>query len=168
MNKYPVLLLLMVVGSCSGDGSEGGAGWTRGVQEVRRTSGIATLRSIRAASHDGFDRIVLDFGADPIPGYHISYIDRPVRTCARGDTVLMPGDGWLEIRLEPAAAHTEVGQPTIAGRTLPLDLPNLRRLNLTCDFEAQVTWVAGVLSPNDFRVSELGSPARLVVDILQH
>jgi hypothetical protein len=182
VSKYSVVLLMGLVCACSADRSSpdqapadtaapsdtAGGGWTHGVLEVRRTSGIATLRSVRAARHDGFDRIVFEFGRDPVPGYYISYIDRPVRTCARGDTVQLPGDGWLEIRLEPAAAHTEAGQPTIASRTLPFGLPNLRQLSRTCDFEAQVAWVAGVLSPNDFRVLELAAPNRLVVDILQH
>ena len=100
-----------------------------------------------------------------MPGYHIAYIDRPVRSCGSGEVVPLPGDGWLEVRMQPAAAHTEAGEPTIARRVHPLTLPNLKQLSLTCDFEADVTWVAGVLSPNDFRVSELKGPSRLVVDI---
>ncbi|MBA2378972.1 MAG: hypothetical protein H0V76_05295, partial [Blastocatellia bacterium] len=41
----------------------------------------------------------------------------------------------------------------------------VKDLKITCDFEAEVTWVAGVASPNRYRVLELKAPTRLVVDI---
>ena len=139
--------------------------WTTGIAERKSQAGAAVLRAVRAGRQEGFDRIVFEFGGDAAPGYHVSYIDRPVRACGSGEVVPMPGDGWLEIRMQPAQAHTDAGQPTVTERTRTLDLPNLRRLTMTCDFEADVTWVGGVLSPNDFRVLSLRNPARLVVDI---
>ena len=139
--------------------------WTTGIAARKGTTGIATLRAVRAGRQEGFDRIVLEFDGGTAPGYHVSYIDRPVRACGSGEVVPLPGDGWLEIRMQPAQAHTEAGQPTITERTRALDLPNLKRITMTCDFEADVTWVGGVLSPNDFRVLSLTNPTRLVVDI---
>jgi len=41
----------------------------------------------------------------------------------------------------------------------------VKELISTCDFEAEVEWVAGVASPNRYRVLELRNPTRLVVDI---
>jgi len=46
-----------------------------------------------------------------------------------------------------------------------LNLPVLSELELTCDFEAVVTWVLGVESPNRYRIRELNGPPRLVIDI---
>ncbi len=43
----------------------------------------------------------------------------------------------------------------------------LQELELTCDFEAEVTWVFGNAKPNKYRVMELREPTRLVVDV-QH
>jgi hypothetical protein len=37
----------------------------------------------------------------------------------------------------------------------------------TCDFEAVVTWVLAVSSPEPFRVTRLENPSRVVVDIRQ-
>ncbi|HEY0961705.1 MAG TPA: hypothetical protein VGE69_05045, partial [Pseudomonadales bacterium] len=74
-------------------------------------------------------------------------------------------DGWLEIRTSPSRAHTDEGRPTIAEREHILDLPVLSELEMTCDFEGIVTWVAGVESPNRYQLLELKSPPRLVVDI---
>lgn len=125
------------------------------------------LQAVRTAAHPGFDRVVFEFDASALPGYHIEYIDRPVRQCGSGDPVEMAGDGWLEVRMSPAYAHTETGKPTVAERERLPDLPVLRELESTCDFEAVVTWVLGVASPNAYRVLELADPPRLAVDV-QH
>jgi hypothetical protein len=140
--------------------------WTIGPTRVEREpTAVATLVAVRTARNDGFDRVVLDFGRGPVPSYRIAYIDRPVRQCGSGDPVPVAGDGWLSIEVEPARAHTEEGQATIDDRRRSPDLPVLAALVLTCDFEAQVEWVAGVRSPEPYRVLELGDPSRLVVDI---
>ncbi len=128
-------------------------------------TGVAVLADVRTGRHNGFDRIVFEFRGDEMPGYHLEYIDKPVRACGSGNVVPLPGDGWLQVRFEPAVAHTYEGKPTLAFRELAPKLPNLLELKSTCDFEAQVEWVAGVASPNHFRVVELKAPTRLAVDI---
>lgn len=144
------------------------SGWTAGLSEKARPDGYpALLRSVRAASQEGFDRVVFEFEGTTLPGYQVEYVDKPVRQCGSGDAVEVAGDGWLEVRLTPAQAHTEAGEATVEERERSLTLPVLRELESTCDFEAHVTWVLGVASPNRYRVLELSSPARLVIDI-QH
>jgi hypothetical protein len=140
--------------------------WTAGVTRVEREpAGVATLRAVRSARNDGFDRIVLDFGTDPLPAYDVEYIDRPIRQCGSGDAVPVAGDGWLRIHAQPARGHTDAGEATVVERNRTLELPVLAALVMTCDFEAHVEWVAGVRSPNRYRVLELRNPTRLVVDI---
>jgi hypothetical protein len=139
---------------------------TAGVTDKKSQSQqAAILSAIRIARHRGFDRIVFEFSGASVPGYHIEYIDKPVRSCGSGEVVPLAGDGWLEVRMSPAAAHTEQGKPTIESRAFSPNLPIVKELKSTCDFEADVTWVAGVRSPNRYRVLELKDPARLVVDI---
>jgi len=137
---------------------------TVGVTSVERRGAPAVLRDVRAARNDGYDRVVFEF-VDAVPGYHLEYVDKPIRDCGAGDVRPIAGDGWLEVRLYPAVAHTEAGAPTIAEREKALSLPILRELELTCDFEAVVTWVLGAASPNRYSVLELRDPPRLVVDI---
>jgi hypothetical protein len=138
--------------------------WTAGITQVERTGEPAQLADVRAARNEGYDRVVFELrGA--VPGYHIEYVDSPVRDCGAGDVRAIAGDGWLEVRLFPAVAHTEAGVPTIAERERALTLPILRELELTCDFEAVVTWVIGVGSPHRYSVLELTDPPRLVVDV---
>lgn len=141
---------------------EGTAGLTK---QVRQLAGIADLVAVRAGRHEGFDRVVFEFGGE-LPGYEVEYIDKPVRACGSGDVVPLAGDGWLEVRFTPARAHTDEGKPTVPDRRQRPSLPIVLELASTCDFEGHVNWVLGVSSPNRYRVLELKSPNRLVVDVL--
>lgn len=137
---------------------------TIGVVSVPREGYPRLQTGLRAAAHAGFDRVVFEFEGG-VPGYHLEYVDRPVRDCGAGEPRPIAGDAWLEVRMSPANAHTEEGKPTIAEREITPGLPNVREIERTCDFEAVVTWVVGVGSPNRYRVFELHDPPRLVVDI---
>ena len=140
--------------------------WTVGVVDVDRDGrGVALLLDVRVAAHKDFDRIVLDFGDAQAPGYHIEYVDRPVRACGSGEPVPLPGDAWLMIETTPVAAHDEQGHATVQNRDMAVDLPVIERFRSVCDFEAVVAWVAAVRTPKAFRVMELDSPTRLIVDI---
>lgn len=133
--------------------------------EPRPNAKTAVLRDVRAARHENFDRVVFEFEGDARPGYHVGYIDKPVRQCGSGDVVEVDGHGWLAVRITPAAAHDEAGKATIPFRERKLKLGVLEEMERTCDFEGEVTWVLGVASPNRYRVLELTKPARLVVDV---
>jgi hypothetical protein len=147
---------------------ESGQAFTAGIVEHKAVPrAVALLTDVRSARHAGFDRIVFEFGSGSPPGYHLEYIDKPVRQCGSGEVTTIAGDGWLEVRFEPADAHTPSGAPTIAKRDQKVDLEVVKELEQTCDFEAQVTWVLGVRRPNKYRVLALNQPVRLVVDV-QH
>jgi len=158
--------------SDEGEGGDALVAWeppyegTAGIVDVPSPGGrVATLVGVETGRHPTFDRVVFTFAGGGLPGYHLEYVDRPVRRCGSGQTVELPGDGWLEIRLEPAAAHDEEGRPTVGDRRLEPALPVVLEAVLSCDFEAVVTWVLAVESPNRYRVLELEEPARLVVDV---
>lgn len=140
--------------------------WTAGIVEGAGNSpGSAVLTSVRAARQADFDRIVIEFDRGEISGYHVEYVDRPVRQCGSGEPTDVEGDGWLLVRLNPAQAHDDNGRPTVSTRDIRPTLPNVAQLRLICDFEGYVEWVIGVRSPNPYRVLELTNPARLVIDI---
>lgn len=151
------------------DASAGQPGeWTTGIVARRRRASPMTVQSaIRTARHPEYDRVVLELAGDVVPGYHVEYVDRPVRQCGSGDATQVAGDGWLAITLHNARAHTDQGRATVQQRERALSLPVLREWEFTCDFEAEVQIVLGVASPNRYRVLELANPSRLVIDI-QH
>ena len=144
-----------------------GAGWTAADTDVERpVAGAALLGDVRTARHEGFDRIVLEFADDEVPGYRVAYIDRPVRQCGSGDAVPLAGAAWLSVVVEPANAHTEAGEPTVRERERAPRLPALLEMKVVCDFEAVVEVVAGVAAPERYRTFVLTGPSRLVVDIM--
>jgi hypothetical protein len=140
--------------------------WTVGiVASERPTAPMATLRSVRAARHPEYDRVVLEFAGEELPGYHLEYVDRPIRECGSGETVEVAGDAWLSVRLSPAQAHDDRGRPTVRERTIRPSVANILELRRVCDFEGQVEWIVGVRSPGRYRVLELFDPGRIVVDV---
>jgi hypothetical protein len=147
---------------------DGGGAWTAGIVEVGRSGRHgATLMDVRAGVNDGFDRVVMEFSGESVPAYRVEYVDRPVRECGSGRTVAVAGDGWLAINLRATRAHTEDGRATVQRRNRRVDMPVLRQVVFTCDFESEVQIVLGVASPNPYRITELRDPFRLVVDVRQ-
>lgn len=141
--------------------------WTAGVVKLMRQGLMpVTLRSARAARNEGFDRVVFEFDGAQVPGYQIEYVDKPIIKCGSGDPTEVAGQSWLQVSLTPAQAH-EGGQATITERERKAGLPVIQELELTCDFEGEVTWVLGNAHPNKYRVMELREPTRLVVDVQQ-
>jgi hypothetical protein len=120
---------------------------------------------VRTAGHEGFDRIVFEF-SDALPGYRVEYVDEAIG-CASGEAVDVDGAALLQVRLVPAQAHNEAGNTTIPATQLRPTLTAIGHAVLTCDFEAEVTWVIGLSEELDFRVVDLEDPFRVVVDVAQ-
>lgn len=133
---------------------------------ARETDGITTLTGVRTAMHleGGYDRVVFDL-PDGLPEVHVEYVDKPVRACGSGEQIWPGGDGYLQIRLSGARAHTEAGEATASHERQTYTLPALRETVPTCDFEGEVTWVLGAASPESYRVLRLTDPVRLAVDV---
>jgi hypothetical protein len=127
---------------------------------------LPVLTALRSGVHSEYERFTVELDAPGgLPGYHLEYVDRPLHDCGSGEPTYPVGDAWLELRLDPAAAHTAAGQPTLGGRDTALGLDLLLRVYRTCDFEGVVTLVLAVSEPNPFRVLRLAHPARIVVDV---
>ena len=91
--------------------------------------------------------MTFQFEGDTLPAWHIEYIDKPVRSCGSGEEKMIAGDAWLALRFTGAEAHDQSGKPTLPAREWVVGQPIIRQLALTCDFEADVTLVAGVSTP---------------------
>lgn len=153
-----------------GDAADAPDSWTKGGATAASTvtSEVTVLTTFRTGRHAEFERVVLELGdrGGGFPGYNVEYVDRPLHDCGSGEETFPVGDAWLEIRLYPIDAHTQEGQPTVDHK--PRDLPgleNIMRVYTTCDFEAVVTLVLAVRSPEEFRVFTLDAPRRIVVDV---
>ncbi len=124
---------------------------------------VNEIRSVQSACCENFDRLV--FAVDGIhqPTYTVQYAQPPFADCGSGNPHSVPGNAWLTIKMTPAQGHG-AGQATLPRET-SYRCANLRHLSITCDFEADLTFVIGVNAKKPYRVIELQNPTRLVVDI---
>ena len=167
-------VLLVAVAACSAttpDGPQTGAETT----EVSRVSAgdIAHLVGLRltpgTGPENGWDQLVLEF-ADRVPGYTVSYQPLPARADASGFEIPLPGASELvQITLNPATGDGWAGgQRTYFGPSaVQADTAVVTEVKAAGDFEATLTWVAGLRSKVPFRVRELQGPPRLEVDFQQ-
>ncbi len=123
------------------------------------------LTDTRTGRHADFDRVVLD-----LDGHRPEFFTRSVDQLhhdGSGYPVPMPGSHFLEVRLAPAAAHDDNGNPTYTGPRqwgTPA-LGNVRAVAITGDFEANLTVGLGMRRDSWHRVFLLDSPTRVVVDV---
>ncbi|HEU4881423.1 MAG TPA: hypothetical protein VFT45_04230 [Longimicrobium sp.] len=143
-------------------------GWSAGVRDqVRTVPRPVTLRDVRVGVNQGFDRVVLEFLGSSVPGYRVEYVDGHVSHCGSGDPVPVAGEARLVITLRGTQAHTDEGQATVRDRERRLQMPVVKEIEFACDYEGVVEIVLGVARPNQYRVTELQNPTRLIIDIQQ-
>jgi len=129
---------------------------------------VALLTDVRAARHDGYDRVVFEF-RNVAPGYNVHYVARPVRADASGEEVPVKGGAVLLVRMEPAldADLTQESAPRtyLGPQRFTPDTAVVSELVRTGGFEAVLTWAVGVDEKRPFKVTRLDSPPRIVVDV---
>jgi hypothetical protein len=126
----------------------------------------AIVREIRAAANTGFDRVVFEFEGDEVPGYEVGYVER-VAECGSGEPVTLAGGAVVSVTIRPANGHTEEGEATIPREVPTQGTAVVREVIGFCDFEAVVGYGIGLATAVPFRVFELESPPRLVIDFQQ-
>lgn len=122
----------------------------------------ALVMGVRAARHDGFDRVVVDFEGD-VPGYTVRWKSK-VETEGAGKPIDLKGGQALHVMLIPAVAHTEAGEPTWTG-TSAKPLTTITGIVSTGDFEGHVGIALISERTRTFRVKEYTEPSRLVIDV---
>lgn len=134
-------------------------------------SEVALLTAVRAARHEGYDRVVFEF-ANAVPGYDIRYATGPVHADGSGALVRVGGNHAVIVRMQNAldADLSKPGAPaTYRGpnRFSP-GTPEIAELVRVGGFEGVLTWSVGLVDRVPFRVTTLNTPPRLVVDLSNH
>ena len=145
-------------------------GWTTatksGTNNPKVPEDMPMLVAIRTGSHDGYDRVVLEFRND-LPSWRVGYVDEV--TSESGATVPLAGAASLFVDVEPAWAHdqnTPAYEPTYTGpRSRTVDYPTLRQVRWVDEFEGHLTFGIGLQRQVGFRVVELRGPPRLAIDV---
>jgi hypothetical protein len=124
------------------------------------------LAAVRVAHQPGFDRIVFEFatqtgGTAHLPAYTVSrqasakFVKDP-----SGLPVTMRGSSGLRIVFHGASATSYSGS-----RDLTYTLPVVQEVEQLGDFEAVLSWGAGLSQASCIRTLELSNPTRLVIDV---
>jgi hypothetical protein len=129
---------------------------------------VALLTAVRAARHDGYDRVVFEF-RNVAPGYDVRYVQKPVHADASGEEVDVKGTAALVVRMEPAldADLTQESAPRtyLGPQRFTPGTAVVAELARTGGFESVLTWAVGVDERRPFKVTRLDSPARIVIDV---
>jgi hypothetical protein len=132
---------------------------------------VTGLTAVRAARHEGFDRVVFEFDG-AVPGYEVRYADKPVTEDGSGNEVTVDGPYVVTVRMTPASAvrFTDDGYEEIytGPDRVPGQGATVTEVVEVGDFEGQATWAVGLADKVDFAVSTLESPSRLVIDFVNH
>ena len=119
------------------------------------------LTGIRAATHEGFTRVVLEFSGEGTPGvWRAAWTDQAVEQ-GRGLPIQVEGEAVLDLVIDgtpmtasenpyPSGMHTRAGD-----------------LDVVSDgtFEDNTHVVIGAPAPRQFQIGFLSNPVRMVVDI---
>lgn len=126
-----------------------------------------TLQSVALSEAAGFDRAVFEFGDDAeFPGYRVAWNDSTTAVCG-AQAAPDPGRGrTLLIRFTPARAHEDDGAKTVAETSRRPGLPSVATARQLCDAADTLAWALGAADSTRFRVVELRTPPRLLVDVL--
>ena len=116
--------------------------------------GVALLKAVDVGRANGLDQVSFTFEGG-LPGYEVSYIDPPVRQDGSGHVVEVEGAAYLEMRFVPASGVDllETLEPTYTGpNEVEGDTEVVTEVVRTGDFEAHLTWVAGVEEKVPYRI----------------
>lgn len=134
----------------------------------------APVTDVRTGQHYCFDRLVVDLGGTPAPGYSVRYVPQVIQD-GSGAVVPTRGGARLQVVVK-APAYDANGQSTYT----PADKAELsnvsgyqtfRQVVWAGSFEGQTTIGLGVRARLPFRVFALdgpGSGSRLVVDVAHY
>lgn len=126
---------------------------------------IPVLTGIRTGQHPGFDRIVLDLSG-PAPTVANRWVDE-LTADPSGEVVWLTGEFFVDVVVNPAAAHDAAGNPTYTGpqKFRTRDLRNIMAVAVTGDFEGHLSIGLGTRDQTWVRTSMLTSPTRVVIDV---
>lgn len=132
------------------------------------------LKDVRAAAHEGFDRVVFEFEApegqaEAIPRYMLRSVAPPFTKDPSDEPMAVSGSAFLALNLQGASGVDLSGetyrQVYIGPKELRPNLAVLVELEEQGDFEATVNWVFGLSEVSCPTVTTLSRPHRIVIDL---
>lgn len=124
------------------------------------------IKDVRIGSHDGFDRIVIEFMGEGTPGYWVRYEDMPTQQ-GSGNPISVSGAHKLAIDVRGTGYPFDFNvedYPT--GPVKPEGTSAISEVRGFGTFEGSTQYVAGVDGERrPFKVFKTQDPTRLIIDI---
>ncbi|GAB2659828.1 hypothetical protein GCM10027068_44840 [Prescottella soli] len=126
-----------------------------------------TIRDIRVGKHDGFDRVVYEFGGTGTPGWRAEMVSTATQQ-GSGTPLAVAGQGILQVLVDGSSMPFMTNVEPYSGPN-PLEVENPVVVTEVRDagiFEGTDQTFIGLSDRNvSYRVYTLTEPTRLVVDI---
>ena len=130
------------------------------------SGGTMQMTALRVDHHLGFDRIVFEFSPASGATAHL-----PAYTVSRqASSTFVKDPSGLEVTLQGSSGlrivfHGATAVGSAAGSHVASNLPVLKEVQQLGDFEAVLSWGAGLSGGSCIRTLELSNPTRLAIDI---
>ena len=123
------------------------------------------VTTVRAARHEGFDRVVFELAGTGTPGWSVEYVDTP-SSQGRGDVVDVPGAAQLQVTLQGTTNPYETDVAELPrGPVAVSGTDAVQGVVYDATFEGtSVAWV-GTTGQAPFRVYSLTGPSRVVLEV---
>lgn len=121
------------------------------------------LTEIRAARHEGFDRVVFEHEGSPVPQYLVEYTE-DARTEGTGQAINVPGSVILAVGVSGVMPPEDL-DIIEQGEWFPEAETVLAGVHALPPWEAHARYYVGLDTERGFRVTALEDPARIVVDL---
>lgn len=139
-----------------------------GIKTAKQSRDAAlTVTDIRIGHHEGYDRVVYEFGGKGAPGWSVEYVDKAIQD-GSGNDLPVKGTSIMQVLINGSAYPFDSGVTEYAGPD-PLSDPSapaVAEVHLATLFEGTTQSFIGTNAERPaFRVTALANPTRLVIDI---
>jgi hypothetical protein len=124
-----------------------------------------TVTAVRAAAHEGFDRVVFELSGSGTPGWSVEYVDAPSAQ-GSGAAIDVPGAAYLGVSLQGTSYPYDSGAEEVARGAVPVSGTDVvQGVFYDATFEGTSAAVIGTATRAPFRVYSLTGPSRVVVEV---
>jgi hypothetical protein len=121
-------------------------------------AGQMRVAGLRLATHDGYDRLVIDLNTDGVPAWTTRYTEA---SGPGGGPVEIDGDAFLRVQLQTGAHTGGQGQSQVTASPGPI-----AAVQTTGFFEGSEEVLIGIRGEEaPFRAFALTDPGRIVIDV---